>query len=641
MLTNRLSFLRQRRVRVAAVLLTLCVAISLWLGRSKPQAGATTFAARRGPLQINLLEGGSIEAKQVQEVRSEVKGYLKILSIVEEGYYITEDDVKNGKVLVELDSSDLKQRITQQDIQYQSSLASFVDAQQALSIQMNQNRSDIKMAEQKAKFALMDLEKYMGDVATKEILARLGLPYDILTNDTTAVEGALSDAFTNPNVGASDALSEVSANGIVGSLAPTLPTSVSDSNVWVNVTQSSPKLPPNSSSTNSPGKLRLDSLTFDFSEYVDEARLGDGAAKQNLRKLIDDLFVAETDLNVANTKRDGTRRLYEKKFVTKTELENDEITVRKNELRKKTAETALELFKKYEFAKAAEEALSKYEEALQSLERTRKEAVSKLAQARARFNSAKGQFSIQKTQSKEMDEQLEKCTIRAQKTGLVIYGGGNNQRYYNSEDQIREGASVRERQPIITIPDMSQMAVKVKIPEAHIKKIKRGMKARIQVEAFPDEQLVGEVTKVGVVPDSQDRWLNPDLKVYLTTVTIEGMHEWMKPGMNAKVDIQIKQFDDVVHVPVQAVVASEKKHYCYVGRGAKPEKREVQIGDFNDEFIVIKNGISEGEIVQLRSLDMPLDVEEESDEDSSEEPSKPAAATAPAAAKPNGASPKP
>src|SRR5215813_8937480 len=91
-LMNRLSFLKQRHVKVAVVLLLLAGSVALWLGRSKPQAGATTFVARRGPLQINLLEGGSIEARQAQEVRSEVKGGTKILSIVEEGYFVTEED---------------------------------------------------------------------------------------------------------------------------------------------------------------------------------------------------------------------------------------------------------------------------------------------------------------------------------------------------------------------------------------------------------------------------------------------------------------------------------------------------------------------------------------------------------------------
>ncbi len=126
---------------------------------------APTFAARRGPLEINVLEGGSLQALESQEVKCEVRvGYqgTKILQIVDEGYLVTEDDVKNGKVLVKLDSSDLEKQIAQQEIQYQQAVASLIDAQQNYEIQLNQNQSDIKAAEQKARFARMDFDKYPG-----------------------------------------------------------------------------------------------------------------------------------------------------------------------------------------------------------------------------------------------------------------------------------------------------------------------------------------------------------------------------------------------------------------------------------------------------------------------------------------------
>ena len=118
-----------------------------------------------------------------------------------------------------------------------------------------------------------------------------------------------------------------------------------------------------------------------------------------------------------------------------------------------------------------------------------------------------------------------------------------------NEEPIREGATVRERQSIITIPDMTKMSVRVKIHESYIKKIKKGQKARITVDAFPDTVLDGEVTKVGVLPDSQNRWMNPDMKVYLTTITINGTNDWLKPGMSAKVEILANCLSDVVYVP--------------------------------------------------------------------------------------------
>jgi multidrug efflux pump subunit AcrA (membrane-fusion protein) len=205
---------------------------------------------------------------------------------------------------------------------------------------------------------------------------------------------------------------------------------------------------------------------------------------------------------------------------------------------------------------------------------------------------------------KDFNEQLEKCTIVAKKTGLVVYGGARDDMvYYGGEERIREGATVRERQAIITIPDMTRMSVNVKIHESYIKKIKKGQKARITVDAFPDDILTGEITKVGVLPDSQNRWMNPDMKVYLTTITIDGTHDWVKPGMSSKVEILVNKLVDCVYVPVQAIAPEGDKQVCYIGRGLKPERREVQIGEFNDEFIEVKNGIKEGERVMLRTPD--------------------------------------
>jgi HlyD family secretion protein len=241
---------------------------------------------------------------------------------------------------------------------------------------------------------------------------------------------------------------------------------------------------------------------------------------------------------------------------------------------------------------------------VREFDKARRVAISRLAQAKAKLKSAQGQFEVQSRQRRDLNEQLDKCTIVAKKTGLVVYGSGReDMMYYGGEERIREGASVRERQAIITIPDMTRMAVNVKIHESYIKKVRKGLKARITVDAFPETVLVGEVTKVGVLPDSQNRWMNPDLKVYLTTISIEGTHEWTKPGMSAKVEILVNHLDDVVHVPVQAVSPDGGKQVCYVVRGLKPERREVEVGEFNDEFIEIKNGLKEGERVLLRRPD--------------------------------------
>ena len=598
---------RQPRWRLLVAAALLAGAGWWWFGfGGRATSKAPTFAARRGPLEITVLEGGSLQALESQEIKCEVRvGYqgTKILRIVEEGYFVTDEDVKTNKVLCELDSSELQKQIVQQEIQYQSAAASLTDAEQNYEIQLGQNESDLKAAEQKTRFARMDFDKFLGDTITPDIVVQFGLDKVLAALSTNHVE-------------------ETTHAGEVSPVRPVVTNSVTPANT-----------PPPSLAATPETSLPVRQEMLDFTKYANIDALGDGEAKQKLRKLEDDLQVAQKELGQARTALEGTRRLFDKGFVPKTEQVRDEISYESSRLKVQTAETAQALYLKYEFTKSAEEALSKFSEAVREQDKARRVAISRLAQARARLNSAKGQYDVQLRQRNDLNEQQEKCTLVAKKSGLVVYGGGrDDQFYYGGEERIREGASVRERQAIITIPDMSRMSVNVKIHESYIKKVKKGLKARITVDAFPDEVLTGEITKVGVLPDSANRWMSPDLKVYLTTIAIDGTHDWVKPGMSAKVEIMVNKLEDVVYIPVQAVSPDNGRQICYVAGSFKPERREVEIGEFTDEFIQVKSGLKEGERVLLR---LPDGIEANRTEKERKSPEnngdKPAAPSTPAA----------
>lgn len=607
---------RLRWIVLGIVVLALAV---WWFRRPKAEVVETglTFEARRGPLDITVTESGSLEAVESQEVRSEVKGWegRKILSIVEEGYLISDDDVRTNRILIELDSSEIKQRIVTQEIEFESKQAALTEAQQGFAIQLNQNVTDLKAAEQKARFARLDAEKFLGGQVAAELVQKLKLA-EIeaeATRDEPATPppspGAAS--LKSPANGEAATPSPATANNgpspaqvlqlVTAQTAVAVPAGGTPP-VTAKAPQSEPE--PLEESMRLP-KVSLASLV-DFSAYAKVELLGDGEGQQKLREARDTLLIAEKERAAAQTKLEGTQRLHERGFVTKTELDAAKLELEQVVLKVQKASTSLTLFTRYEFAKQAEELLGKYEEALRNLARTRKEGMSKLAQARAKLKAAESQFSVVRKERADLQEQLDKCTIRAIKPGLVTYGGQRDGFYYG-EERIRVGATVRERQPIITIPDLTKMAVEVKVHEAQVKRVKKGMKTRIRVDAFPERQLTGEVIKVGVLPDAENRWMNPDLKVYSTKVHIDGAHDWLKPGMTAKVEIQVDRLEDVIFVPIQAVAPGEKEQACNVVRGGKVERRVVQVGDYNDEFIQIKEGLQAGDVVLLRRPDEPDD----------------------------------
>lgn len=559
------------RLIAAAIVLAIGYGLYNFLGGATSAiTGGTTFTAVRGDLEVTVVEGGSIEAKESQELKSEVQGSTKILTIVEEGYLVTPQDVAEGKVLVELDSKELLDRLTEQELQYQNTLARFTEAREEHGIQINQNQSDVKAAELLSKFALMDMKKFLGEQAASEIAVKV---------EQNAMNSEIAEA-----AGSEKEADPASADAAAAPVAPA---------------------PPAAIARDPAGRIAMESvvaedLEIDFAKYARLESLGDGAARQAMRKFDNDVVLAAQEVGVAESRLSGTKRLFDKDFVTKIELENDELALKRKSISKDSAQTDMDLYVKYEFPKQAEKLVSDYEESLRKLQRARKLAISKLAQAEANLNSAEASYGLQTRKRDELKVQIEKCVIRATKPGLVVYGEGNRS-YYRDNDRIEEGAEVRERQVIITIPDTTQMTVDVKVHESYVKKVLKGQKARIVVDAFPDKPLTGEVFRIAVLPDSQNRWMNPDLKVYVTKITIDGQYDWLKPGMSAEGEIVIEVLKDVIKVPLQAVSQEGTETVVYVNGLTSQERRPVVTGSFDTTFIEIKQGLQPGEVVALRS----------------------------------------
>jgi multidrug efflux pump subunit AcrA (membrane-fusion protein) len=143
------------------------------------------------------------------------------------------------------------------------------------------------------------------------------------------------------------------------------------------------------------------------------------------------------------------------------------------------------------------------------------------------------------------------------------------------------------------------MKVKVKIHESVIKKIAPGQKATLQVDALPNQPLTGTVKTVGTLAQSEG-W-RQTVKEYLVEIEIENLptSAGLKPGMTAEVRIHIQTLPNVLMVPVQAVTEYEGKPVCYVRNGRGLERKSLTVGESNDQFIRVLDGLNEGEEVAL------------------------------------------
>ncbi|MDO9475063.1 MAG: hypothetical protein Q7L07_00025, partial [Pseudohongiella sp.] len=161
----------------SAAVVSLFVLFNLLGGGADNSFSGPTFTAREGKLDIVVREGGNIEALQSQQIRSAIRGGsgVKILSIVEEGYRVTAEDVTTGKILVELDSSQLNEQKLNQQIAYETADATFIERKAQLEIRINQNVANLNAASQRMRFARLDLEKFLGANVVLDLVNRLGI----------------------------------------------------------------------------------------------------------------------------------------------------------------------------------------------------------------------------------------------------------------------------------------------------------------------------------------------------------------------------------------------------------------------------------------------------------------------------------
>ena len=104
----------------------------------------------------------------------------------------------------------------------------------------------------------------------------------------------------------------------------------------------------------------------------------------------------------------------------------------------------------------------------------------------------------------------------------------------------------------------------VDVHEASLDKVRAGLPAIVTVDALPGKKFIGTVARIAPLPNAQSMWMNPDLKVYTTNINLETIDPDLRSGMSCKAEIIVEQYQDVVYIPVQAVLRVDGQPTVYV-----------------------------------------------------------------------------
>ncbi|HEX7858944.1 MAG TPA: efflux RND transporter periplasmic adaptor subunit [Verrucomicrobiae bacterium] len=320
-------------------------------------------------------------------------------------------------------------------------------------------------------------------------------------------------------------------------------------------------------------------------------------AEQERTKAENEITTIREKLAIEKEKAEWSEKLEKQGFETKANRDRDMLTVKQTELSFQMSTNALAMLKEFDLKKKQRTYESAVHEAEEELKRVKHQGTRKLAQFEADVKTQKITLDLSKSKLARDQKNLAAAKIYAPQDGLVVYSVSENR--FSSESLIEEGATVRNRQTFIKLPDISEMKLTVKIHESHINMISHGQPAYIVLDSMPDQRFRGYVSKVGLLPDTTSRWGNPNLKVYATEIMVTDKLPDVKPGVSARAEVIITNLQNVISVPLQAVTTRRGKPVVYVVDGDDSNPVDVQVGLYNTKFIEITSGLKEGDRILL------------------------------------------
>ncbi len=195
----------------------------------------------------------------------------------------------------------------------------------------------------------------------------------------------------------------------------------------------------------------------------------------------------------------------------------------------------------------------------------------------------------------DIDKLFQVLIVNAPKPGLVIHS------FDRFGKKIKAGSTINRWRPqIAELPDLSSMISKTFINEIDISRIKEGQSVKVGIDAFPEKSFNGTVSAVAnigqVIP-------NGDSKVFEVTINIDGTDKDLRPAMTTSNVINTAKLNDVLYSPLEAIFTNDSLSYVFVKDGSQFRKQIVKLGISNENFIVLEEGIKEGEKLSMNTPD--------------------------------------
>ncbi len=320
-------------------------------------------------------------------------------------------------------------------------------------------------------------------------------------------------------------------------------------------------------------------------------KAGDFLVQFDTSELEDRLELAQNTLTSLLAQRDGLRaeqsaRISQLKANIAAATYSEEIAILQRELLKYEAEV-----KRMDAELEEKKARISHIEAQTNLESQEIIHASALSTLRVEIEKSRGVV-------RELEEKIGNLTLRAPIGGLVVYreiqSGGERKK-------IAVGDKPRPGEPVISIPNLDTMQVKLRVNEMDAARLSVGQSAHINLEAYPGRSFDGKVTRIAKLAQKQD--FDSEIKDFEVIVRISQADSVLKPGMTAKVQIALGLEQNVLTAPTGAIFERGGERVVFPKKGY-PRPQAVETGSRSDQrIVVVSTALKPGDLLSLAAPD--------------------------------------
>ncbi len=188
---------------------------------------------------------------------------------------------------------------------------------------------------------------------------------------------------------------------------------------------------------------------------------------------------------------------------------------------------------------------------------------------------------------------LDRMELTAPQDGMVIHAEN-----WTTDEKIKVGDAVHPRSPIISIPDLSEMRVKLYLGETESRRIREGMRAEVVVPTVGNTVYPAHVSKVDKIAKPINRGSN--VKRVEVFVQLDEKNPGLQPGITAEAQIILQNIRNVLTVPQEALFMQDSIQVVYQKINDHFVPLPVVVVMQDRDFVVVHGDLPEGSEIALQ-----------------------------------------